>query len=62
MKTPARSRNDPEYLPQIFETAVADFAQALRDNSVTGLSLSVPALATLALYRYILVFVAEQKK
>ena len=59
LKVPTRSRNDDEYLPQIFETMVDDFIQALREHGVTRLALSPPALATLALYRHILVAAKE---
>jgi hypothetical protein len=62
LKVPARSRNDDEYWPQIFETMVDDFMLALLDHSVTGLALSPPALATLALYRHILVAAKEKRK
>ena len=60
LKVPAKSRRDDEYLPQLFETMVDDFMLALQDNSITGLALSPPALATLALYHHILV--ASMKK
>ena len=62
LKTPARSRNDPDYLPQLLETMVDDFIQALHDNNVTGLALSSSALAALALYRYILVAAQKNQK
>jgi hypothetical protein len=47
-------------LPQLFQTVVDAFILALQDNSITGLALSPPALATLALYHHILV--AAMKK
>jgi hypothetical protein len=62
LKVPARSTNDDEYLPQIFETMVDDFIQALREHGVTGLALSPHALASLALYRHILVAAKEKQK
>ena len=62
LKVPAKNRNDAEHLPQIFETAVADFVQDLRDNAVTGLSLSARALASLALYRHILIKAQKHRK
>ena len=57
---PARNRSDSEHLSKIFDTAVADFVQDLRDNAATALSLSARALASLALYRHILI--AAKKK
>ena len=54
LKVPAQRRHDDEYLPQLLETMVDDFMLALQDNSITGLALSPPALATLALYHHIL--------
>ena len=60
LKVPAKRRGDDEYLAQLFETMVDDFMLALQDNSITGLALSPPALATLALYHHILV--ASMKK
>ena len=50
LKVPLKNKTDAEHLPKIFDTAVADFVQDLRDNAVTALSLSARALASLALY------------
>ena len=55
-------RTDAEHLSEIFDTAVADFVQDLRDNAVTALSLSARALASLALYRHILIAAQKQRK
>jgi len=62
LKIPYKSRGDPEHLSNILETAVADFVQDLQDNALTGLSLSARALASLALYRHILVAAEKGKK
>ena len=43
LKVPAKNRTDAEHLSKIFDTAVADFVQDLRDNAVTALSLSARA-------------------
>ena len=60
LKVAAKRRRDDEYLPRLFETMVDDFILALQDNSITGLALPPPALATLAVYHHILV--ASMKK
>ena len=54
-----QNRNDPEHLTQILDAAVTDFVQDLRDNGVKH-SLSAGALASLALYRYILASTKEK--
>ena len=59
---PAKNRTDSEHLSKIFDTAVADFVQDLRDNAVTAFSLSARALASLALYRHILIAAQKQRK
>ena len=61
LKVPAKSRGDKEYLPKLFKTMVDDFMLALQDNSITGLALSPPALATLALYHHILVVSTKKR-
>ena len=62
LKVPAKNRTDAEHLTQIFATEVADFVQDLRDNGVTALSLSACALASLALYRHILIAGQKRRK
>ena len=52
---PKQSRQDPEYLPQIFETAVDEFLQDVSGNTLTRLALSKHTLAVLALYHRILI-------
>ena len=56
-----QQRADADHLLNILETAVADFVQDLRANAVTALSLSASALASLALYRHILI-IAKKKR
>jgi len=62
LKVPAKKRTDAEHLTQIFATEVAEFLQDLRDNGVTALSLSARALASLALYRHILIAGQKRRK
>ena len=61
LKVPPKDRTDAEHLPNILDTAVADLVQDLRENAVSALSLSASALASLALYRHILI-VAKKKR
>ena len=55
LNVPKESRQDPEYLPQIFETAVDEFLQDVSGNTLTRLALSKHTLAVLALYHRILI-------
>ena len=55
LKVPKEQRQDPEYLPQLFETAVDEFLQELHANQITGSSMSKHTLAVLALYHRILI-------
>ena len=55
LKVPKEQRQDPEYLPQLFETAVDEFLQELHANQITGSSRSKHTLAVLALYHRILI-------
>ena len=61
VKISPQNRNDPEHLTQILDAAVTDFVQDLRDNAVKH-SLSAGALASLALYRYILASTKEKRR
>ena len=55
LKVPKEQRQDSEYLPQLFETAVDEFLQELHANQITGSSRSKHTLAVLALYHRILI-------
>ena len=55
LKVPKEQRQDREYLPQLFETAVDEFLQELHANQITGSSRSKHTLAVLALYHRILI-------
>ena len=62
LKVPAKTRTDAEHLSEIFDKTVADFVKDLRDNAVTALPLSACALASLALYRHVLIAAQKQRK
>ena len=62
LNVPKQSRQDPEYLPQIFETAVDDFLQDVSGNTLTRLALSKHTLAVLALYHRILIIWKEKSR
>ena len=62
LKVPPKNRTDAEHLPKILDTAAADFMQDLRDSAVTALSLSASALASLALYRHILIGARKKRR
>ena len=49
------NRQDPEYLPQVFETAVDDFLEDFSSNGVTLPAMSKRTFATMALYHRILI-------
>ena len=55
LNVPKEKRQDPEYLPQIFETAVDEFLQDLHANVHTGVPRSKHTLAVLILYHRILI-------
>ena len=55
LKVPKEQRQDSEYLPQLFETAVDEFLQELHANQITASSRSKHTLAVLALYHRILI-------
>ena len=55
LKVPKEKQADPEYLPQILETAVDEFLQELHANVGTGPRRSKHTLAALALYHRILI-------
>ena len=55
LKVPRKKREDPKYLPQIFESAVGDFLKELHINMHTGYPRSKNTLAVLALYHRILI-------
>ena len=55
LNVPKQSRQDPEYLPKIFETTVDEFVQDVSGNTLTRLALSKHTVAVLALYHRILI-------
>ena len=55
LKVPKASRQDPEYLPQMFETAVDEFLHDVSATVRTRFALSKHTLAVLALYHRILI-------
>ena len=55
LKVPKEKREDPDYLPQLLETAVDDFLQELHANVRIGSPRSKHTLAVLALYHGILI-------
>ena len=57
----SQEKNDPEHMTQIFDTIVTVFVQDLRENAVKH-ALSAGALASLALYRYILSSTKEKRR